>query len=248
MVSARGVSGLDGCSRPQNPDRCQVAPQACVLKLGRTKSDRRPNHQNGPFDREDPLKRLLSLILAPVLASIMLVAPGVAAANNTCTVPYCPAPKAVTFDATNVKSDSARLNGTVNANGSDTHYHFELGTKSGVYTINSTDGTIDGRKTGDQSVKVDVKSLSPNTKYFFRIVANNAGGTTDGAELSFTTSAGNANGNGNGNGNNGNGNNGNGNGQGNGGQGNGNKAPTIGAPSLTTPVVQNATTTIKQLT
>jgi len=197
------------------------------------------------------LKRLLSLTLAPVLAGMMLVVPSVASADNTCTPPYCPAPKAVTFDATNIHSDSARLNGTVNPNGSDTTYHFELGTQSGVYTIDSPDDTIDGRKTGDQSVKADVKNLTPNTKYFFRIVANNAGGSDVGQEFSFTTPKNNQGppiNNGNGNGNNGNGNEGPGNGNGNGGPGKGYPQPTIGAPSLTTPVVQNATTTIKQLT
>src|SRR4051794_11965492 len=178
----------------------------------------------------------------------MLVGPGVASADNTCTAPYCPAPKAVTLDATNVKNDSARLNGAVDPNGSDTTYHFELGTQSGVYTINSPDGTIDGRKTGDQSVKADVKNLSPNTTYYFRIVANNAGGSDTGSEMTFTTPQNNGGGGGNGGGGNGNGGGGNGGGNGGGGgngngnSGQGNQAPTIATPSLTTPIVLNSTT------
>ncbi|MHB8651893.1 MAG: hypothetical protein ACYC8S_02045 [Minisyncoccota bacterium] len=102
--------------------------------------------------------------------------------------PVVTAPTAVTTLATEVTSTSAKMNGIalINGNVSTTGW-FEWGTTQnfGSQTSTATLGsassiTYSGYLTG----------LSSNTTYYYRAVAQNAYGTSRGATLSFTTSAG----------------------------------------------------------
>jgi Putative Ig domain len=92
--------------------------------------------------------------------------------------------------ATNVSSTSATLNGTVNANGSSTTVSFEWGTATGGPYPNSSPAqpsTVNGST--DTAVSLGIAGLTPETTYFYRVVATNGGGTTSSAERSFTTKA-----------------------------------------------------------
>jgi hypothetical protein len=99
-----------------------------------------------------------------------------------------PKPTVTTEAATGITSTGATLNASVNPNGSATTYKFEYGTKEGE--LNKATAPV-GDLTGstNQKVKAEV-SLEPGTKYYFRIWASNAGGTSTGVIFNFTTSAG----------------------------------------------------------
>ena len=90
-----------------------------------------------------------------------------------------------TLAATNVQQTSATLNGSVNPNGADTQYWFEIGT---TQSLGSQSPSQDiGSGTSAQQVTLPVSSLSPNTTYYFRVDAQNQYGTSQGSILSFTT-------------------------------------------------------------
>ena len=97
-------------------------------------------------------------------------------------------PTVLTSFVTNVTVTSAQLNGTVNPNGSATVVHFEWGT-SALYG-NTTPSQSIGSETTKVSVSESLTLLSPNTKYYCRLVASNSAGTIYGDGLSFTTGPG----------------------------------------------------------
>jgi trimeric autotransporter adhesin len=99
------------------------------------------------------------------------------------------APSADTTAASRVASTSVTLNGVVKPNGLATSYWFE-------YSQDSLLGSIIGTVTAQQpvgasasslAVSANASSLSRNTKYFYRLVAENSSGTTRGNIVSFTT-------------------------------------------------------------
>jgi YVTN family beta-propeller protein len=101
-----------------------------------------------------------------------------------------PPPTCTTNDATNITRTSAALNGTVNPNGYDVTYcYFDYGT-SESYGSHQDVASLPGSGTSPISVTANVLSLSPITQYNFRVVATNAGGTTNGLNQTFTTTAG----------------------------------------------------------
>ena len=99
------------------------------------------------------------------------------------------APSATTGAATAVGTSSATLNGTVNANGSSTTVTFEYGLTTAYGTTVTADQSP---VTGSTSTAVSktISGLTPNTKYHYRAVATNANGTTNGADMTFTTEPG----------------------------------------------------------
>jgi hypothetical protein len=80
------------------------------------------------------------------------------------------------------------LNGSVNPHSLSTTYKFEYGTKESELNM-ATVPVNDLTGSTSQKVKAEV-SLEPGTKYYFRISASNARGTSTGSKLNFTTSAG----------------------------------------------------------
>src|ERR1043166_2700518 len=95
-----------------------------------------------------------------------------------------PTPVVSTSPATNVASLSATLNGSVNPRGATTSVNFQYGltTSYGSTTATQT-------KTGNtvQAVSANISGLTASTTYHFRIVAHNNGGTSFGADRTFTT-------------------------------------------------------------
>jgi hypothetical protein len=83
---------------------------------------------------------------------------------------------------------SAKLNGTVNPNGSTTAVHFEWG-RSTLYGDTTQFQSI-GSDTTRVIVSDSLTLLSPNTMYYCRMVASNSAGTVYGDVLSFTTGPG----------------------------------------------------------
>jgi hypothetical protein len=98
-------------------------------------------------------------------------------------------PAVVTMEATDVTSSGATLNGTVNANNLSTGAYFEWGlTASYGNTIDAAPQTITG--TTVTPILADLTGLTSNTTYHFRAKGINPAGTTNGADLTFTTSSG----------------------------------------------------------
>ncbi len=94
-------------------------------------------------------------------------------------------PSAATNPATGVGTTTATLNGTVNPQGKPTSYRFEYGTTT-AYGSSTTPQSV-GSGTANVNASASISGLSANTTYHFRIVATSAAGTTQGADLSFTT-------------------------------------------------------------
>jgi uncharacterized protein (TIGR02145 family) len=98
-------------------------------------------------------------------------------------------PSASTLAATNVKASTATFNGTVNAYNSLTAVSFEYGLTT---SYGSTIGALQSPVTGSTSTSVstNISGLSANTTYHFRVIAASDGGTTNGNDISFTTTSG----------------------------------------------------------
>jgi hypothetical protein len=97
------------------------------------------------------------------------------------------APSVTTITATNITYNSATLNGTVNPNRVNvTSCYFDYGT-SESYGNQQNVASLPGSGSSPISVTANVSSLSISTTYNFRIVATNAGGTTNGLNQTFTT-------------------------------------------------------------
>ncbi len=100
-----------------------------------------------------------------------------------------PVPPVVTTSAaTGIGTTTATLNGTVNANNASTTVTFEYGLTS-VYgtTVTADQSPVTGIT--DTAVSSALTGLTPNTTYHYRVVGVNPGGTTNGADMTFTTAA-----------------------------------------------------------
>jgi len=95
------------------------------------------------------------------------------------------APVATTDAVSSVGPSSARLNGKVDPNGRATTYFFEYGvsTSYGSRTSNASAGN----GTNVRSVARSITGLRGGTTYHFRLVATSDGGTSRGADATFTT-------------------------------------------------------------
>lgn len=94
-------------------------------------------------------------------------------------------PSASTVAASNILSNKAQLNGKINPNGRITNYYFEYGLTLSLGNFTSTRSLSSGNNIVDLNEIVD--GLMPNTKYYFRIIAENQGGKTEGSIFNFST-------------------------------------------------------------
>jgi hypothetical protein len=124
--------------------------------------------------------RAALLALVPMFAVLGLgavsAAPAFAAAK----------PFVETNAATSLEETTATLNGVVNPNGVATKYWFEYGTEKGKLTSKTTEGVAGS---GESNLKetAALTGLVPDKPYYFRVVAKNSDGTSDGAEATFET-------------------------------------------------------------
>ena len=97
-------------------------------------------------------------------------------------------PTAQTNAATGVTASGAILNGTVNANNNSTTVTFQYGltTAYGSMVTANQSPVTGGSNTAVSKV---ITGLTPNTTYHFQVAGVNAGGTTNGGDLTFTTPA-----------------------------------------------------------
>jgi hypothetical protein len=95
-----------------------------------------------------------------------------------------PAPNATTGGTSGVDQTVATVAGTVDPNGATTVYWFEYGTSTPDH---KTDERSAGTGDGGINVSAQIGGLKAGTKYVYRVVARNDGGTVPGATRSFTT-------------------------------------------------------------
>jgi hypothetical protein len=96
-------------------------------------------------------------------------------------------PAVTTGSASSVTRSSAGLSGTVNPQGQATTYYFRYGTAT-AYGL-QTSPTNAGSGTGAVGVHASIFGLNADTVYHYQLVAQNAGGTSLGADQTFTTTS-----------------------------------------------------------
>ena len=98
-----------------------------------------------------------------------------------------PPPSATTQPATAISTTSATLNGLVNPNFTFTTVSFEYGLSAAYGTTVGASSVVAGA--GSTLRSLAINGLTCNTTYHYRVIAQNLGGTTNGADQSFTTAA-----------------------------------------------------------
>jgi hypothetical protein len=91
----------------------------------------------------------------------------------------------------NVTSTGATLEAQVNPNNQETSYRFVYATDEAFTNpVNVPGASPLSASFGDQAVSVDLEGrLTPDTTYYYRVIAENAAGVTEGPVQSFTTTA-----------------------------------------------------------
>jgi len=97
-------------------------------------------------------------------------------------------PTSTTTAATLITTTGATLNGNINANNASTVVSFDYGlTTSYGTSVTATQSPVTG--TTSTAVSSALTGLAPNTVYHFRVKGVNTAGTTNGMDLTFTTTA-----------------------------------------------------------
>jgi DNA-binding beta-propeller fold protein YncE len=109
---------------------------------------------------------------------------GTAGPDETFTTPPVQPPVVSTGQAEGVAPDAATLTGTVDTDGFETTYEFDLGTDTGYGSRIFGDA---GSEAGAQTLTVPLQGLAPGTTYHYRVVATNIFGTSYGVDETFTT-------------------------------------------------------------
>jgi phosphodiesterase/alkaline phosphatase D-like protein len=106
--------------------------------------------------------------------------------TNTAAPAVGKAPTTTTKPATSLTRTGATINAQVNPNGFSTSYWFEYGTN--VNMDSQTGFQNIGNASTSSNVSASLSGLAPQTKYYYRINAQNQFGTVNGTIMSFTTS------------------------------------------------------------
>ena len=103
--------------------------------------------------------------------------------------PAAIAPVVTTQQPSPVATTNVTVRGTVNPNGFETKYWFEYSTDSllGSLLLKTTAKKSAGGDTGVVSVETSISGLKSETNYYYRIVAENNGGTVRGDTITFKT-------------------------------------------------------------
>src|SRR5215218_2455461 len=118
-------------------------------------------------------------------AGKILVATVLATLTTVTGIAFAGPPSATTSAASGVGATTATLNASVFPNKEATTYYFEYGTTT-AYGSRTPDGAPVGGNAG-KSVSADLTGLAPSTTYHARVIATNASGTVQGADIEFTT-------------------------------------------------------------
>jgi hypothetical protein len=117
-----------------------------------------------------------------LLTPVVNGTPGVSAIVSVAPPPQ---PLPVTLAATSVTSTSAKLNGTVNANGTSATVNFEYGTTTSYGTsVAATPSTVTGSSA--TPVSATLAGLTPGVTYHYRVNGANSYGMVNGADVTFT--------------------------------------------------------------
>ncbi len=105
-------------------------------------------------------------------------------ADRTFTTPPPQPPVVSTGQASGVAQNTATLTGTVDAQGFETTYEFDIGvdTSYGTRIFGNA-----GVEPGSQTFTAPLQGLAPGTTYHYRILATNGFGTSYGVDQTFTT-------------------------------------------------------------
>jgi hypothetical protein len=114
------------------------------------------------------------------LGMVGQAAPTFAVASEPTPVP----PTVSTGQAEGVGQNTATLTGTVDTQGYQTKYEFDLGADTG-YGIRIFGNA--GFELGSQTFRAPLADLMPGTTYHYRILATNISGTSYGVDETFTT-------------------------------------------------------------
>ena len=98
-----------------------------------------------------------------------------------------PPPTVVTSLASSISASGARLNGTADPNGASTSAWFQWGTTTAYGNVTAPATSV-GSGTSAVSYSFNLSALACGTTYYFRTVAESAGGVAYGSQYSFTTS------------------------------------------------------------
>ena len=131
------------------------------------------------------LRRTTSFFVLSLIVAFILSACGGGGGDSTAP----PTPVVVTGSATGITNVGATLNGTVNPNGLATEAWFQWGTSSTMTTFDNTAKQPFAAGTTVQAVTASLPPLTFGTTYYFRLVASNSSGVTNGTILNFPTSA-----------------------------------------------------------
>jgi hypothetical protein len=114
------------------------------------------------------------------------VVSGSSASHNLGIVNSPAAPGVATLAATNITASGATLNGIVNAAGGSAAVAFDYGpTLSYGTTVAGIPSPVTGASI--TAVTLSITGLASNTTYHCRVHATNAGGTTNGPDMTLTT-------------------------------------------------------------
>ncbi len=101
--------------------------------------------------------------------------------------PRSPRPFASTGSARATTASSSRLSGLVNPHGVPSDFYFQYGPSTRYGSATAPDPSA-GARSANVAVAATVTNLAAFTTYHYRIVAVSAGGTSRGADRTFTTS------------------------------------------------------------
>ena len=124
--------------------------------------------------------RRLAIVATLLLAAALTTAPGAGAVAKKPELP----PRVTTGFATHVLTSSALLTGTVNAEGAETSYYFKYGTTAKVLNL-TTPLTPVGKEEVSVHVGAPLIKLTAGATYYYKIIAANSRGTSEGKEGDF---------------------------------------------------------------
>jgi len=98
------------------------------------------------------------------------------------------APVVATEPAFDIDASGATVGGSVDPEGAEAKYYFEYGLEEGKYEHRTPEMSAGSGTTAVQESE-GISGLAPGTIYYYRIVATNRGGTTEGRGEMFATAA-----------------------------------------------------------